>query len=140
MVKRLVVGAHYGLRDWAVQRVTAGIITVEDLFEEVVGDIGEDALEEPEIQRVSDGCVRALGTARVENVGEALGVQLEHEDVDTVSGLVLALLGGPPQLGDRVRHEEVELEVTGVYGHGVASALVRRVTPLVDGAAEDAGP
>jgi CBS domain containing-hemolysin-like protein len=119
---------------------TAGIITVEDLFEEVVGDIGEDALEEPEIRRVAEGCVRALGTARVEDVGSALGVALEHEDVDSVSGLVLALLGRPPQLGDRVRHEEVELEVTGVYGHGVAAAIVRRLAPLVEGAEEDDTP
>lgn len=115
---------------------TAGIITVEDLFEEVVGDIGEDAQEVPEIVPVADGRLRVLGTARVADVGDALDVVVEHEDVDTVSGLVLALLGRPPQVGDVVRYEEVEVAVTAVQGHGVEAALVTRVA-VDDGAAED---
>jgi CBS domain containing-hemolysin-like protein len=99
---------------------TAGIITLEDLFEEVVGDIAELPDELPEIVIEAAGRVRAAGTARLEAVGEALGQVLENDEVDSVSGLVLSLLGRPPQVGDVVRFDGVRFEVTAVNGHGVA--------------------
>jgi CBS domain containing-hemolysin-like protein len=49
---------------------------------------------------------------------------LEHEDVDTVSGLVIAKLGRPPVIGDRVEHEGVVLEVSAVRGRGVQEVRV----------------
>ncbi|MGH7577666.1 MAG: transporter associated domain-containing protein, partial [Longimicrobiales bacterium] len=64
------------------------------------------------------------GTARIEDVGAALGVVLEFEDADTVSGLVLALLKRPPRVGDRVVWEEAVFEVTAVHGHGVEKCVV----------------
>ena len=102
---------------------TAGILTLEDLFEEVVGDIA-DAEEEPAIRRGEDGALSVAGTVRLDELGEALGLVLEHEDVDTVSGLVIAKLGGPPSVGDRVEHEDVVLEVSAVRGRGVEEARI----------------
>ncbi|HUF76292.1 MAG TPA: hemolysin family protein [Longimicrobiales bacterium] len=102
---------------------TAGILTLEDLFEEVVGDISDPG-ERPDIQRDGTGTVRAAGTVRVDELGEALGLVLEHEDVDTVSGLVIAKLGRPPRIGDRVEHQGVVLEVTAVRGRGVSEVRV----------------
>ena len=99
---------------------TAGIVTAEDLFEEVVGDVGDDR---PEVFREPDGRVRALGIARVDVLGEVIGLELEHPDVDTISGLVLALLNRPPLVGDTVVYEGVHLEVTEVEGHGVAEVI-----------------
>lgn len=121
---------------------TAGIVTIEDLFEEVVGDIGEDAIAQPEIQRLGDDRARVLGTVRVEDAGAALGVVVEHEDVDTMSGLVLALLGRPPRVGDVVTHEELRVEVTAVQGHGVRETVVTRVaaTREATGARRDGRP
>jgi CBS domain containing-hemolysin-like protein len=106
---------------------TAGIITLEDLFEEVVGDITDRSDEVPEVVLAKPGVVRADGAARLEDVGEALGVVLEHDDVDTVSGLVLALLGRPPAAGDAVVYDHVRFEVLTVRGHGVGSCLVATV-------------
>lgn len=105
---------------------TAGIITMEDLFEEVVGDITEKPGEVPEVVPQPDGTVIADGAARVDDVGNALDVILEHEEVATVSGLVLALLGRPPQVGDAVLYDHVRFEVISVRGHGVGSCRVAR--------------
>ncbi|MFW5947229.1 MAG: hemolysin family protein [Gemmatimonadota bacterium] len=102
---------------------TAGILTLEDLFEEVVGDIADPG-EMPAIRRDDAGEFRVAGTVRLDELGEALGLVLEHEDVDTVSGLFLALLGRPPAIGDRVEHEGVVLEVSAVRGRGVQQARV----------------
>src|SRR5581483_10469830 len=93
---------------------TAGLLTIEDLFEEVVGEITEDTLERLEIYRDPAGRLHVAGTVRIEDVGEELGVTLTHEDVDTASGLVLALLGRPAAVGDAVVWQGVRFEVTAV--------------------------
>jgi CBS domain containing-hemolysin-like protein len=100
---------------------TAGIVTMEDLFEEVVGDITEKAGEIPQISIQDENSVIADGAARVDDVGNALDVVLEHEEVASVSGLVLTLLGRPPVVGDVVEYDHVRFEVLAVRGHGVAT-------------------
>ena len=115
---------------------TAGIITIEDLFEEVVGEIEEGAAL-PEVYRDPSGMLHVAGTVRIEEVGEELGVVLEHEDVDTVSGLVLSILERPPQVGDVVEYDDVRFEVTAVEGHGVDECAVTLLRALDDGAGEE---
>jgi CBS domain containing-hemolysin-like protein len=103
---------------------TSGILTMEDLFEEVVGDISERPGEVPQIIRDPDGTLRVEGAARIDEVGTALSVVLEHDEVATVSGLVLAILARPPEVGDVVVYDHVRFEVIEVRGHGVATARV----------------
>lgn len=105
---------------------TAGVITFEDLFEEVVGDIDEGRGRQP-IARRASGDVIARGTVRIEDAGEALGLALDHPDVVTISGLVLTLLRRPPAIGDVVLWKDVRIEVTAVRGRGVAEARLTRV-------------
>ncbi|MSR35888.1 MAG: HlyC/CorC family transporter [Gemmatimonadetes bacterium] len=102
---------------------TAGIVTLEDLFEEVVGDITERPSEVPEIVVEAPRRVRVDGAARIDEVGDALGVVLEHEEVDSVSGLVLALLGRRPTVGDRVEFDGVHFEVASLRGNGVGTSV-----------------
>jgi CBS domain containing-hemolysin-like protein len=103
---------------------TAGIVTVEDLFEEVVGEIEESPVHRPEVSRDERGRLIVAGTVRIDEVGEELGIVLEHDEVDTVSGLVLALLGRPPAVGDTVAFHGVRFEVAAVEGHGVGECVV----------------
>jgi CBS domain containing-hemolysin-like protein len=102
---------------------TAGIITFEDLFEEVVGEIDEGRGRLP-ISRLPDGKLLVRGTVRLKDVGDALGHAVEHPDVVSVSGLVLSLLRRPAAVGDVVTWKDVRMEVAGVSGRGVAEAIV----------------
>jgi CBS domain containing-hemolysin-like protein len=104
---------------------TAGILTLEDLFEELVGELDEEVGARPEIMKLGEGVLLAEGTARLEEIAEALGVALTHEDVETVSGLVLAVLGRPPVAGDRVAWDGVDLRVVTVDGRGVGQCRIR---------------
>lgn len=108
---------------------TAGIVTVEDLFEEVVGEIAEEAGVRPELYRDGPGRVHVRGRVHLDDVGTALGVILEHDDVDTTGGLVFALLGRPPRVGDVVEYRAVRIEVAAVEGRWVEEAIVSLVKP-----------
>jgi CBS domain containing-hemolysin-like protein len=61
---------------------------------------------------------------RLDEVGQQFNLDIEHEDVDSVSGLVLTLLGRTPSVGDAVRYERLTFEVIAVKGHGVDECAV----------------
>jgi CBS domain containing-hemolysin-like protein len=105
---------------------TAGVVTIGDLFEEVVGDIDEDR-GRPPIAKDALGRLVVRGTVRLTSAGDALGVTLEHPDVQSVSGLVLALLDRPAHVGDVVNWGHVRIEVTAVAGRGVAEAAMTKL-------------
>lgn len=111
----LVIDEHGG---------TAGTITLADLFEEVVGEIEESASDIPEIRREPDGRLRVVGTVRLTEVGEQFDLDLEHGDVESISGLVLMLLGRPPYVGDAVDFGRLHIEVAAIRGRGVEEALI----------------
>ena len=104
---------------------TAGLVTIEDLFEEVVGEI-EEGRERAPIVRDGDGRFIVRGTVRLKDVGEKLGIPLEHPDVESVSGLVLTELGRPAAAGDVVVWNGIRVEVRTVSGLGVGDAIVSR--------------
>jgi CBS domain containing-hemolysin-like protein len=112
---------------------TAGILTVEDLFEEVVGEFGEDSGAKPDLWRDPEGGLHVAGTTRLSEVGDALGVVLEHEEVDSTSGLILSLLRRPPQVGDSVEYDDVRFVVAQVEGHGIREAVVTALGPIKGG-------
>jgi len=83
---------------------TAGIVTLEDVLEEIVGEIRDeyDTGEQPEIALVRAGVWLVDGRASLEAVSEALGVPIAHEEVSTIGGLVYTLLGRVPVAGEHV--------------------------------------
>jgi CBS domain containing-hemolysin-like protein len=101
---------------------TAGIIALEDLFEEVVGDIDEGAPSAPPIADAGGGAVLVAGTVRLDELGQYLNRTLEHDEVDSVSGLILMALGRPPAVGDAIDFGGVHFEVTATSGRGVKEA------------------
>jgi CBS domain containing-hemolysin-like protein len=102
---------------------TAGIVTLEDLFEEVVGEI-EEGPGDTGVRRDARGRLRVPGTMRLDELGQFFDLELTHDEVDSVSGLILTLLGRPPKVGDTVRYDRLQFDVTAVKGHGVDEAAV----------------
>jgi len=102
---------------------TAGIITPDDVSSEIVGRIAESDGRD-EIFRDAADRLHVAGTVRLEELGERLRRSIERDDVETLSGLVLTLLGRPPRMGDTVEYESLRIQVTRVDGRGVADAVV----------------
>lgn len=115
---------------------TSGLLTFEDLFEEVVGSIDEDRAAVPKPE--ATGVLRVAGTLRLDELGELLHRRLEHEETSTISGLVLMMLGRPARIGDVVHWRDVQFEVTDVSGRGVKEALV--TAKMTETATKGTGP
>lgn len=98
---------------------TAGIVSIEDLCEEIVGDIEEESSATPATFIDAQGALHVPGTWRLDEVSEKLGTELTHEEVDTIGGLVLHLLGREPTVGDAVTYEGIRIVVAALEGHGV---------------------
>jgi CBS domain containing-hemolysin-like protein len=103
---------------------TEGMISTEDLSAEIIGATEEAGGRTRAWSREADGRLRVTGTLRLEELAEILSINLQHEEVDTVSGLVLDVLGRPPKVGDRVEWQSARFEVTSVAGRGVGECLV----------------
>jgi CBS domain containing-hemolysin-like protein len=104
---------------------TSGVVTLEDLFEEVVGEIDEGPdRRRSGPRRDARGRLRVPGTMRLDELGQQFDLELAHEDVDSVSGIVLTLLGRPPRVGDAVVYGRLLIDVTSVKGRGVEEVAV----------------
>ena len=103
-----------------------GVLTVEDILEEIVGEI-RDVFdeEEPTLQKLSDGSYSVDGHAPLPEVNEALGSEFESEDFDTIGGLVFGHLGRAPEVGDEIVLDGYALRVEEVDGLRVARLVVR---------------
>lgn len=110
---------------------TAGIVTIEDLLEEVVGDISDEFdHREPPIRRLDERTFSAAGSVRLEELNEHLSLRLACEEADTIAGLVMAVLGRIPAPGDRVTQDGVEMVVERMDGQRIERLLIRLPEPL----------
>lgn len=108
---------------------TAGIVSIEDLCEEVVGEIGEEPGASITTFVDSEGSLHVPGPWRLDEVSEQLGLELSHEEVDTLGGLVLHLLGREPRVGDIVTYEGIAITVAALEGHGIKWCILTTSAP-----------
>ena len=112
----------------------SGLVTLEDLLEEIVGEIGDEHEEagEEEIHPIGEGEWRLSARCRVEAVAELFGLERlteeESPDVDTIGGLLAAKLGHIPRVGESTRIGEVEFQIDTADRQRVRTILVRRVS------------
>ena len=89
----------------------SGLVTLEDLIEEVLGDISDEHdREAPEVVEEAPGLFLVSAMLPIDDLGELFELELDDEDVDTVGGLFAKWLGRLPEVGDRVTGEGIELE------------------------------
>jgi putative hemolysin len=109
---------------------TAGLVSIEDLLEEIVGEIQDEYdVEEPMVVRLSDHEARVDGRADVDEILELFDLDLKLEDAeeyDTVGGLVYHRIGGVPSPGDSVDVDGLRLTVESTDGRRVGKVLVTR--------------
>jgi len=104
-----------------------GLITIEDVLEEIVGEIQDEFDEgEAEIEEIGDGVYAVDGRIPITDVNEYFGLDLPHEDFDTIGGYVLGSLGRPPEPGDTVEADDATLNVKSVDGPRVSMLTLRR--------------
>ena len=92
---------------------TAGLITLEDMLEEIVGEIRDeyDEDEEDEIREIAPDEYLVQGSTKLDDLNDRLGLSLESQDYDSIGGLVIGLLEHLPEEGESVDHGNLQLLV-----------------------------
>jgi magnesium and cobalt transporter len=113
---------------------TSGLLTIEDVLEEIVGEIDDehDPLEAEQIQKQDDGQFSVSALTRIDDFSEYFGVELSDEDYDTVGGLVIHELGRMPRRGETVEFDGFSFKVTQADRRRVHTLNVRRVDASSD--------
>jgi len=106
----------------------AGIITLEDLLEEIVGEIADEYdREEPQVEPAGDGRFRVNARLPVDELNELLEAELPNEEWDTVGGLMMGILGRLPTQGEQVEFEGFRFTAERVQGRRISKIMVERL-------------
>ncbi|OQY83754.1 MAG: hypothetical protein B6D42_06880 [Anaerolineae bacterium UTCFX5] len=111
---------------------TAGLVTIEDLLEQIVGEIHDEFDEDEEAEAVplGENTWRMAATIDVDDVNALLDVRLDTDESDTLGGLIYSNLGRVPLLGETVElSKHVSVVVDKVDGRRIRSVVVRRLFP-----------
>lgn len=120
---------------------TAGILTLEDLIEEIVGEIHDeyDADEEDAVTRISDTEYEVLGSAKLEDINEAMGLTLSSDDYDSIAGHIINLLDHfPEETGEVVCDEHAEYTVTELEKNHIDKVRIRLLNTTAIAATDEA--
>ena len=119
---------------------TAGLVTIEDILEEIVGEIQDEFdPEETMVEHVSETETIVDAIMTLDDVNDILSIRLEDEDVDTLGGFVYAKLGRVPEKGDAVEDDGVRLVVEEVEGNRITRVRVVKLETGEAVSAPDSG-
>ncbi len=119
---------------------TAGLVTLEDLLEELVGEIVDEFdVEEPTVEQNPDGSVVLSGRYAVDDADELLGAELPHGAWDTVGGLMLDVAGRVPDVGDSVEVDGFRLTALEVRGRRIGRVRIEPTGPSKPDADDEDG-
>ncbi len=109
---------------------TAGLVTIEDIIEEIVGEIADEYdREAPGVEDLGDGTFRVPATMDIDDLADLFDVEIDEEEVDTVGGLIGKSIGRVPIVGSRAEVSGLALTAERMAGrrHRIASVIVERV-------------
>lgn len=113
---------------------TAGIVTMEQMMEEIVGSIGDElASGAKEYETVGENAFLVDGGLRIDDANEELGLGLPEGDYETVAGLILHLLGRIPREGERLTYKGLKVQVSEMKGNKIERVLFTREAPAREG-------
>jgi CBS domain containing-hemolysin-like protein len=110
---------------------TAGLVTIEDILEEIVGEIRDEYdVEEAEIEQDGDDRFWVLGRVSIDELSERLGADMSHDEVSTVGGLVYELFGRVPKNGDAITYGNFRIVVERVRRRRIERVYFERMEPV----------
>jgi len=111
----------------------AGIVTVEDVLEEIVGEIWDEYdVQIPEIIRIDDKTISVYSKMDIYDLNERFGLDLPTEDFQTIGGYIFGLLGREPEIGDEVEANDIKMKVENMEGHKIVRAILYKEDGFID--------
>ena len=108
----------------------SGVVTFEDVIEEIVGTIEDEFdVEKPELRKTEEGVYEVSGGMLVEDLEDELGLELSDRDEDTIGGVVLSELGRAPAIGDKIELGPVSIEVLDAENNRIKDVRIRLGKP-----------
>ena len=116
---------------------TAGLVTIEDLIEEIVGEIVDEYdKEEPLVEPIDATTIRVDAKMPIDEVNEILDVDLPDEEWDTIGGLVFGITGRVPTIGETIRYDSLEFKTERVTGRRIQKVIIRKLPAEAEAASE----
>ena len=110
---------------------TAGLVTLEDVLEELVGDIQDEFdSEEALIKRLDDDTALCNARVRLDDINEALGLDLPEGDVDTLGGFLYETIGRVPRVGDKLQRGPISFEIQSVVRQRIDKVRIKGLSSI----------
>ncbi len=114
----------------------AGIVTIEDILEEIVGEIYDefDKVETPEVVKIDEHTLNVSCKMDIEDINERFDLDIPNEDFQTIGGYVFGLLGREPELNDVIEDKNITYTILEIDGRRISRIKMCKETPFVDAA------